>query len=918
MTFHQPDNNSTTYTYYGQGEPGAGKVKSITNPHQKTQWFRYNQRGQKVMTWGLTDYPVLYEYDAFGELHKMHTTHVVPFANRLALNDPDPPTLQEWLDRFQTHITTWIRDPFTRQVIRKECNDGKGNNFVYSIDGKLIEETSARGAKKVREYDKQTGELAKITTTLDGETTETIYERDRMGNVVAITDGEGRRTFKRDEFGREIAEILPDGQRIERNYADDSGALAVVELLDLDGQNVYQTDYSYNPNGTLAMAEGNDGRFEYGYVEGAPQLLASMEGPAAKVSYAYEENRNLVTEVHNVARASLPANPGGARPISSFTYTNDEVGRRVEVAMAGENLENTGWQWGYNNRSELVSADPVNAELGTYSYQFNGLGNREAATEGHVTTAYQTNALNQYTAIEQAERERIALEYDLDGNLTRDENAVYTWDAKNQLVRVEEKSGVVATYQYDYMGRRTRKTVRQPNGSTTRSEFVYDGWNVIQETITSKDKEQSTKHSATRYYTWGRDLSGTLQGAGGVGGLLSIRIEDGDSQTELLYPSYDANGNITEVVDQNGTVRAAFQYGPFGNLISEAGDLAEHILFRFSTKYFDCETGFSFYGFRYFDPIFGRWLSRDRVGEHGGSNLYAFVGNSSPNEVDVLGNSSFTDVVNGEVFYTWHMGWLDIGHLYEDTRLSEYAHALRTSQPGSVVGGYLSMSQGIGAQGSFENAITSKTVHVDFCIRAGSDENSRIGQLLYVYQKLAEEFEEYQSEGPMSWEVSNVLAGLFTAHDDLRPSGFSGEDLMSDLISFYASVNGIPATYLVDQHAGKLDDTALDGTFDSTSTDAVGMTEQMISMYLWLGDETPNNWKNWFPDFKNWHSAASQLRGNSFKFGGKFGYASSKLESAWAHYNNSYGNPKFPTYFQQYTPISDGVSVGSFRVAGWH
>ena len=84
----------------------------------------------------------------------------------------------------------------------------------------------------------------------------------------------------------------------------------MVELFDSDTENVYQAGYSYNPNGTLAMAESNDGRFEYGYVEGAPQLLASMKGPAAKVSYAYEENRNLITDVHNVARASLPANPG--------------------------------------------------------------------------------------------------------------------------------------------------------------------------------------------------------------------------------------------------------------------------------------------------------------------------------------------------------------------------------------------------------------------------------------------------------------------------------------------------------------------------------------------------------------------------------------------------------------------------------
>ena len=347
------DNNATTYTYYGQGEPGAGKVKSITNPHGKTQWFRYNQRGQKVMTWGLTDYPIIYQYNAFGELYKMHTTHVDPFvADWLVQTNPEPPTLEQWFARCKTHITTWIRDPFTRQVIRKEYADRKGNNFVYSVDGKLIEETSARGAKTVREYDQQTGELARITTSLNGETTEITYERNRLGNVIAVTDSGGRRTFERDEFGREIAEILPNGQRIERDYEDDSGQLAVVRLFEPDGEDaVYQADYSYNPNETLAAAESKDGRFDYSYVEGAPNLLASVKGPVAHTTYGYEENRNLVTDVHNQLNEA-------DKTVSRFAYTNDPTGRRSSVKISGPNAENPGWDWGYNDRSELLRAEP--------------------------------------------------------------------------------------------------------------------------------------------------------------------------------------------------------------------------------------------------------------------------------------------------------------------------------------------------------------------------------------------------------------------------------------------------------------------------------------------------------------------------------------------------------------------------------
>jgi len=43
------------------------------------------------------------------------------------------------------------------------------------------------------------------------------------------------------------------------------------------------------------------------------------------------------------------------------------------------------------------------------------------------------------------------------------------------------------------------------------------------------------------------------------------------------------------------------------------------------------------YGFRYYVPETGRWPSRDPIGEQGGLNLYAFVGNDGVNTWDYLG-----------------------------------------------------------------------------------------------------------------------------------------------------------------------------------------------------------------------------------------------------------------------------------------
>ena len=49
------------------------------------------------------------------------------------------------------------------------------------------------------------------------------------------------------------------------------------------------------------------------------------------------------------------------------------------------------------------------------------------------------------------------------------------------------------------------------------------------------------------------------------------------------------------------------------------------------------ETGWYYYGYRFYSGQLGRWTSRDPIGEHGGTNLYGFVSNVPVNAIDALG-----------------------------------------------------------------------------------------------------------------------------------------------------------------------------------------------------------------------------------------------------------------------------------------
>jgi RHS repeat-associated protein len=138
-----------------------------------------------------------------------------------------------------------------------------------------------------------------------------------------------------------------------------------------------------------------------------------------------------------------------------------------------------------------------------------------------------------------------------------------------------------------------------------------------------------------RSYSWGPDLSGSLQGAGGIGGLVFVR----DSSTSgSYYPAYDGNGNLTAMIlASSGAAVAKYEYSPYGELLTSTGTYASTNPFRFSTKYTDSETNLAYFGYRYYNPETGRWINRDPSQERGGKNLYQYVFNAPTNGIDYLG-----------------------------------------------------------------------------------------------------------------------------------------------------------------------------------------------------------------------------------------------------------------------------------------
>jgi RHS repeat-associated protein len=246
-----------------------------------------------------------------------------------------------------------------------------------------------------------------------------------------------------------------------------------------------------------------------------------------------------------------------------------------------------------------------------------------------------------------------AFTYDYDGNLLTNGRWTRTYDAENRLIAMETVSAAYGAgaprqkleFKYDAFSRRVgKKLSHYASGWVLDYEhrFVYDGWNMIEELNVS-----GGTITKLRTFAWGLDLSGSRQGAGGVGGLLLVQ-EAGST----YFPAFDGNGNVHGLIkSSDGSLAAMYEYDGFGNTLRESGTYAASNPFRFSTKFADAETGEVNYGLRIYSPTLGRFITRDPIEEQGGLNPYAFVTNNGINKWDLLGMRVECRDVDRSVFH---------------------------------------------------------------------------------------------------------------------------------------------------------------------------------------------------------------------------------------------------------------------------
>jgi RHS repeat-associated protein len=173
-------------------------------------------------------------------------------------------------------------------------------------------------------------------------------------------------------------------------------------------------------------------------------------------------------------------------------------------------------------------------------------------------------------------------------------------------------------YVYDTDNRRIAKIVDVDGAGVapaTVERFVYDGQNII---LTF----DGNGNQGDRY----------LHGAG-----VDQSLADEKANGAIVWALTDHQGTVRDLVDLAGVVQNHITYDSYGNITGQTNPVVT-ILFAYTGREFDTETGQYYYRARYYDPTVGRFISEDLIGFDGGdTNLYRYVGNSPTFFVDPLG-----------------------------------------------------------------------------------------------------------------------------------------------------------------------------------------------------------------------------------------------------------------------------------------
>ncbi len=363
------------------------------------------------------------------------------------------------------------------------------------------------------------------------------------------------------------------------------------------------------------------------------------------VSYSYDAVGNRLSKTVDgiTVNYNHPYGTSGNR-LSSWTATSTNNFESLRtISVAGHSSEEIGTNdmfgvlWVSNTVAVTPDVDGTNFSVNSFVV---GSGTQEivaAIRDEAGNVGYATNTITTRIVT------NAAYSYSDAGCLT---NITYTgisypktttslkWNSQYQLTSVSTNGALVESYQYDSSGRRTC-SVRSQSGISTTNYYIYDGIQCVADTDSSGN--------LLRSYTWGP----------GVDNLLAMTVYTG-SVVRTYYAMTDHLGTVHALTDSSGNIVESYKYDAWGRVLGVydnggnplTSDLGSPISvignrYLWQGREYSRSTGLYNFRARWYDPVTGRWLSKDPIGISGGLNQYVFCNNNGVNFVDPLGHNAY-------------------------------------------------------------------------------------------------------------------------------------------------------------------------------------------------------------------------------------------------------------------------------------
>lgn len=574
------------------------------------------------------------------------------------------PILQ--IDALGNRTYTEYDENLTQGILRTIVTDPLGNQTITTQNsiGQVTEQIrqdplGTLTARSSYSYDLAGQKIQQIDTaiapSLPSRTIITEWIYDSMGRVIALTEAKDTpeqkcTSYAFNERGQKETIYLPDGTelrhaydglgRLQRYFASDQSfaysyeydlnhnahkvideltRLATLREYDQNNRIIHETlanglalSYTYDSlNRPIKVVLPDQTYVEYTYNACHLKTVSRPERSYEHQYTSYDLSGTLLEELSPIGKIHYSwdlLNRPRCIQSSYFTETIPEEGYDAIGNLLNKIRKDpdrlTHCRYSYDTLYQLKSETVTGFDAHEYTYD--SLYNRRLRDNKEHTV----NHLNQLLSLEET-----SYAYDKRGNLiaetTPTTHTEYRYDALGRLTSLS-RDGINYTYQYDAFNRRLQKTSDQ-----TTERYIYTGQNEI-----GLVNEQG-KITQLRILGSGK--------AAEIGSAIALELDD-----NIYIPLYDHCGHVSVLVDlATKQFAEAYVYSAFGEEQRYGPGTTNP--WHFSSKRYDPESGWIYFGRRYYDPATGRWTTPDPIGFADGPNLYAYVKNSPLTHFDAYG-----------------------------------------------------------------------------------------------------------------------------------------------------------------------------------------------------------------------------------------------------------------------------------------